>query len=278
MAIPANPSYKSRFVIAILASLCLALLGGAGASRATYSQKNSLQVKSINKTNALQVLSVTKTEGAYPDIEVTLVNKSNRNIVAYILRVGELSIMSDYGAIGAYLAPGDIKVEKIPFGNFEATADKDTSRAGELIVAAVYFQGGTGEGEAERLKMMKERYAGTKEQIELALLILREALKSAQPDSDNALHKLEAEVELLPTQSGNIKLSPNYRAGRDEIKNNVKMEIRNLQNKKKSGKFDYRESLHDLITSYERILLRFSIGCDCVAAVLEPSLTVFGRV
>ena len=245
-------SFKARLVIATLGFTCLAFLAGTSALRATYSQKNELNVKSINKTTALQVLSVVKTKGLYPDIEITLLNKSDRNIVAYILRVGELSIMSDYAAVGEYLVPGDTKVEKIPFGNFEAIAGKDPSRAGELVIAAVYFEGGGGEGEIERLNMMKERYKGTKEQIELALVALRDALNSVQGDSRSSLLMLETKISLLPTQSENVKLSPNYRAGQDEIKNNLKMEIQNLKNKRSS--LAYRESLHSLITSYERIL------------------------
>lgn len=211
----------------------------------------------INKTNSLRVVSMEKTKGQFPDLKVTLFNSSNKIIYAYILSVGDMGIMTYSRLNQESFAAGQTKIDKIPFGNFEAAAAEDPSRAGELVVSAVYFDDHTGEGEARHLEMIKDNYAGIKDQLKLLLPLLHSALSSAKSDLENALLTLESEASRLPTERGNVKLSADYRGGRAWVQESLSMEIQNLNSMRREyPNFDFSLDLKKLVESYERLFAK----------------------
>lgn len=240
--------------------ICFVLLGAgtwASVHIRAINPKHSQEIepRAVNRTDSLHVINITKSEGPYPDVEVTLLNRSSKNILAYTLTVGKLSITTDYAAIGKSLAPGQTAVEKIPFGNFEVWAAKNPSHAGELVVAGVYFDDRTGEGEPRYLRKIEDSHSGAKKQIGLILPLLRSALSSSLSNSEIALQRLEMQAAQLPTESGNVNLPANYRAGREEIQQNLMTEVKRLRNKKATD-FQCQFSLNELIASYEQILAK----------------------
>jgi hypothetical protein len=211
----------------------------------------------INKTNGLRVVSIEKTNGQFPVLKVTLSNNSTKIISAYILSVGDLHIMTYSGLNKESFAPGDTKIEKIPFGNFETAAAENPTRAGELIVSAVYFDDHTGEGETRQLKMIKDNYLGIKEQLKLLLPLLHSALSSAKSDMENALSTLESEASRLPTERENVKLSADYRDGRAWVQESLSMEIQNLKSmRRENPNFDYSLDFKNIVESYERLFAK----------------------
>lgn len=252
------PSSPLTIITCILC--CLILLGtGVWASTriwASQSEKSQeIKLRAINKTSALKVVSIRKISNDLPMAEVTLLNQSSKNINCYMLAIGDLMIVADYVPDGAFLAPGQEKVERILMGNFESAAERNPNHAGELIVAAVYFDDRTGEGDARRVEMLRKRYEGAKEQIELVLPVLRDALSSSE-DSDSALLTLESQASRLPTESENNKLSPDYREGRDMIKQELDGNIQRLKSEKNKPGFNRKTKLIELVAFYEQLLTR----------------------
>jgi hypothetical protein len=203
-------------------------------------------------TKALQVVSVKKVgEGAASDVEVTLLNKSSRNIAAYMISIGEVSIT----ALSGSFAPGETRVEKIPFGNVESYAAKRSDHIGELVLSAVYLEGGVGEGETQHLNYLTNRMVGIKEQAKLVLPILRRALNSSQSISENVLDVLESETKLLPIENEQATSLPQNKAGRNWVKEKVRGEIRDLKNRNRNVIGDnLRGNLKELIADYERLV------------------------
>lgn len=212
-------------------------------------QGNSLHV--TNKTNALHVTSIEKTEGQYPDVKITLINNSSKNITAYILSIRDLTITTDFALLGGFLAPGQTKVEIIPYSNFEARA------TGEVEVSAIYFDDQTGEGEARPTAMIREKHQGAKEQLNRILPILLNSLNSSQADTEALLAALESQASQLPTKIDNVSLSADHRSGLDYIKQTLDLNIKSLKNSHKSTpNFDRKAELRKLITFYQRILTK----------------------
>jgi hypothetical protein len=222
--------------------------------QASHAYQQEIMPRVTNKTNALRVISVKKVgEGVRSDVEVTLLNQSSHNITAYMISMGEFSVTTCCNTF----APGETRIENIPFGNLEAHAAKNPDHAGELVLSAVYLEGGASEGEAQNLNRLKSRISGIKEQVKLVLPILRSALNSSQPDSENILQALESQVSLLPIEDKQANLLPQRKGGRAWIKGKLQREIQYLKSKDKTVVgFDLRTQLMQLVEAYEQLLAR----------------------
>ncbi len=261
MSIPALP-FTARLVIATLCFICLAYLGTVmWGSSARISIPTATHIQGItpyitNKTNALRIVSLkTVGEGSRIDIEVTLLNQSSKNIMAYVVSTGSVSMTAQIGIDGEPFAPGQIRIEKIPFNNVVNAAENNPSHAGEIILSAVYLADGTGEGEPQWIVKLKNKHLGMKDGIKLVLPLLRSAINSPEPDFERTLLVLESQASELPAGEENDKLSFDYKDGRSFVKEGLKANIKLLKSKKKaSSNLTHRDELNVLITHYERFL------------------------
>jgi hypothetical protein len=124
--------------------LVLGVVVWASAGRIARHQKTppELNVRVQNKTAALKIISTRKVgEGIAADLEVVLMNQSDKTVLAYTFSSGESSLTS----FGLNLEPGDSKTEKILAANLQPSAeDKSVSY---LRLSAVYLNDRTTEGE-----------------------------------------------------------------------------------------------------------------------------------
>jgi hypothetical protein len=105
--------------------------------------------------------------------------------------------------------------------------------------------------------MIRAKHSGHKEQIEMILPLLYAALNSSEKNTDKVLTELETKVSLLPTETGNIKISPDYRMGRRQVKQDIDKSFKKMKDKKKDpGDFDHKQALRELIASYEKYLAK----------------------
>src|SRR5918911_2466396 len=166
MARPSGSFNKSRLIVLTLMLACLIFLAtGVWTSihmQASHAYQQEIMPRVTNKTNALRFISEKKVgEGVRSDVEVTLLNQSSHNITAYMISMGEFSVTTCCNTF----APGETRIENIPFGNLEAHAAKNPDHAGELVLSAVYLEGGARGGEAKNLNRLKSRISGIKEQV-----------------------------------------------------------------------------------------------------------------
>lgn len=261
MSTPALP-FNVRLVIATVCFICLAYLGTVmWGSSARISITTATPVQGItpyitNKTNGLRVVSVkTVGEGSRIDIEVTLLNQSSKNIMAYVVSTGSVSMTAQIGIDREPFAPGQVRVEKIPYNNVVNAAENNPSRAGEIVLAAVYSSDGTGDGEPQWVNRIKNKHLGMKDEVKFVLPLLRSTLDSPESDFERALLALESQVLELPTREENDKLSFDYKDGRSFVKEGLKANIKLLKSKKKaSPSLNHRDELNEMITHYERFL------------------------
>jgi len=213
-----------------------------------------IPLHSINKTTALQVVDLKKSDKGTSDVEITLLNASNKTITAYALLVGSGGIVTDLAlSRDGALAPGQQKVESVPFGNFEAAAAQDSRRAGELTVSAVAFEGGEGEGDAQHLRMIWERRLGAKEQMALMLPLLQKSVSSSDDDPD----RLVLELESLPPLAEGPKVSVDRKEAREDARAALVSEL-NMLKKWTHGEpnSNYRASLNRLTGRYSSMLTK----------------------
>lgn len=209
----------------------------------------------VNKTAGLRVIAVEISSGKNPDVRLTLSNESGKNILAYVISVADSNIVTFSGLNGESFARGQTKVDLIPLGNLQSLDLQYLDRAPEVVVSAIYFENHTGEGDPQQLDSIKQRYAGIKVQLELALPVLQGALGRARSNSADAFSTLEADASHMPTEVENPKLSPDYRGGRAWVKENLKSEIQNLREARRANSnYDYSVDLRRLIDIYQQLL------------------------
>lgn len=203
-----------------------------------------------NKTTAVRIINVKKVgEGVTSDIEVTLLNQSDKRILAYTFAYGEESMTT----LSISLAPGQTMIERMPFGNVESAARNNPSRAGELRFSAVYFEGGASEGEPEEVARLSSRMLGIKEQAKLALQILRNAQESSEPDSEGVMQAVESQVSSLPTNGEHFERPSEAQSGKASINWNVLSRMKEIRKNKGASAFDQRRRLENMIRSYEQL-------------------------
>lgn len=237
--------------------LPLVILIGLGSALILRSDSRARNIQDIkpritNTTNALSIIAIKKVgDGVSSDIEVTLMNQSSKNITAYMFSIGELSITT----FASPFAPGETRIERIPFGNLDDNAAKDSDRAGEIVLSAVYLEGDISEGETQSANRLRDRVLGIKEQVKLALPILQNASNSLQPDVEHVLNTINSQVSSLPVEDRAVKISPQRKGGRAWIKEKLQREVQNLKSQNRSVKgLDVQSALTELIASYNQLL------------------------
>jgi hypothetical protein len=243
---------KKRLLPLITLIGLVSILIVMSSSRARNLQE--IEPRITNTTNALRIIDVKKVEdGVSSDVEVTLLNQSSKNITAYMFSIGELSITT----FASPFAQGETRIERIPFNNLGDTAARNSARASEIVLSAVYLEGGISEGETQSSNRLRERVLGIKEQVKRALSILQNVSNSLRPDAENVLNALDSQVSSLPVEDGSIKISPQRKGGRSWIKEKLQREIQHLKGKNRSGEgLDVGAALTELIASYTQLLAK----------------------
>ncbi len=253
MIIASKSKKLSRARGILLACLIFATLGMVSSHKWVDGRVGgqSINPRLINKTNALGVVDTTITEANFPDVRVTLVNQSTRNINGYVLSLGTFSITTDFAFNGELFKPGETRVETISMGNVEAAAKQDANYTGEIMIAAVSFEGLTGEGEVRHLKELLDRHRGMMQQVSLLLPLLAEKQRDTSPVN---LAELEQAASTLPSDVENVVLSPHYKEGQRWISDECVKMIRAGQAKEQRSSDQDRQSLNELRAHYEKIL------------------------
>ncbi len=232
--------HRIRPLLISLGIVIIAALSGFSAYRPQAGRTSTEQsrVPNItNRTTALRVIKTSISDGEFPELTISLVNESSRNINGYVVAIGNLSITTDFASVGEVMEPGGIRVEKVALSNFHLTSQKPTH---ELSIAAVSFQGQSGEGDATELKLLLDRHSGIKEQVSALLPLLREAQSSF---SSAALADLERNI-LTKNQVPKAVSGPT-KEGQEWV-------IQQVQRKLQSSK--HRGDIEDMIVFYENLL------------------------
>jgi hypothetical protein len=137
----------SARVAAVLLLFCVALLVSGvfiHTGRRLAASTQAVQPHITNRTNSIHISNVQRLSTG--DIEVRLLNRSNKIIYAYTIVTGQRGVRRGFTtfATAELLGPGETKAETIPARNLDSDAARPE---GEIIVSAVYLEGGTTEGD-----------------------------------------------------------------------------------------------------------------------------------
>ena len=175
-----------RFVISLVSLSCLAIIVGATLgwnSKALLPAKQSIPVVT-NKTQAIKITDIGVT--ANRTVEVTLLNQSSKYIDFYTFSIGEQRVMPTAG-----IAPGDTSIQKFPMQQIEATAQINSSGVREIVVLALSFADGGGEGDSKEMSNLEETTLGVRDYSKVALPVLLKATHSPAVESEETLRSLE---------------------------------------------------------------------------------------
>ena len=242
---------------------CLGVLLGIGiwASAHKISQISSIQEFEptiVNKTKALEIVSTTKIlTGQEYVFRVTLKNVSAKNILSITYLAGHAVNSDGYAFSEKLLEPGGTAEEYIPFENLQTPASF-SEREPDLVFAAVWFEGGTGDGDPKFIAQLRDESEGIKEQAGRILPLLRKALQNPQIQEDQVLTDLESQISHLPTEDGSASQSIDYKLGRSMANRQLAFKVKKLrENRNKSLGINRKTEVTGSLASWERLLTRF---------------------
>lgn len=237
-------------LIAVLALLSTAIIVGAAARRRIERAQESLPIaiqstpSVTNKTKAIKVTNLNVTNGI---VEVTLLNQSSKFIDFYTFSIGDERITPLAG-----IEPGGTTVQKFSLSHF-AEAAKNGSVSGQLVILALNFGGGGGEGDAEEVSHLEDTALGMKEQIKLLLPTLFNAVNSSAIESEDSLRSLEDEVVRSSVNQEKIPFSSGRKRGQTLVKQQIVMDLKTLREMKRLDQSkNYRNGLVERTSYYQR--------------------------
>jgi len=244
----------------VLVLLILAVFGIVGLTVwSSVQSKNTEQVFIENKTRSLIVESV-KESGAKKDkntTEISLRNNYDKSIAAYRVRVSENfngkteeSAVERGGLIvGWVLGPNEIKVEKF-FTNPEAKT--------HLVIAAVLFEDGTGDGEIAELTRLQNIRAGVLLGFQKIVPILQNAVKMNESlSSDTAIQSLTEKIKQLDDED----IPDNSKRGFALAKSYMSIELKDLKDKKSlDSAFSPDTKLATKLSEIELVLTKYPVN------------------
>lgn len=243
---------------------CLGVLLGIGiwASAHKLSQVSSIQEFEptiVNKTKALEIVNTTKISmGQEYVLRVTLKNVSSKNIASYAYLTGHAVITNGYAFSQRLLGPGETADEHIPYENLQTAATTFSEREADLVFAAVWFEGGTGDGDPKFIAQLRDESEGIKEQAGRILPLLRKALQNPEIQEDQVLNDLESQISHLPTEDGSASQSVDNKLGRSMANRQLAVKVKELrENKNKSPGINRKTEVTGNLASWERLLTRF---------------------
>jgi len=217
-------------------------------------QQNKDDIRVENKTDSLSIESVTKiNKQTNPTrFRVIVKNTSGKNIVAYSFQqVDDASPKDAYQGIETN---GAMIGWALPPNKTDSTLVSSFAE-GEvlLILNAVLFEDGTGEGEAAPIKRLQDNRAGVKLVFQKAVAFARKLSVSNDTSRVNTLtqaleKELEAELQKVPA---------NLKGGFVDGKNLIITDFRELGDKSQSEQIlQQREVIEKIILRFEGILAK----------------------
>jgi hypothetical protein len=223
------------------------------------SSTQELEATIVNKTKALEIVSTTKVlMGQAYVLRVKLKNVSAKNIVSYTYLAGQAGNTRGYAFSEKLFEPGETSEEYIPYEKLQTAATTSSEREADLVFAAVWFEGGTGDGDPKFLRQLGDESQGIKEQARRILPLLRKALQDSEIQEDHALTDLESQISLLSTEDEATSQSLDYKLGRSMANRQLASKVKELrENKNKTFGINRKAEVTGNLASWERLLTRF---------------------
>lgn len=189
------------------------------------------QQKEIKVFNQTSTFEVTKSEIVGEELHLSLKNITNKGINAFQLLVGPKKgdslgtyVEFTYSDIKDEISPNEVFVHREPLV-------KVLYRDG-VTLQAVFFTDGTGDGETDVVREVNEVRQGTRIQLLKVLELIKETLSVPQNEFSSRVTALRAKISDLPI-SDKTK-SSQFNSGLSNVKGNVLLELKNIQNNKES--------------------------------------------
>jgi hypothetical protein len=241
-------SKRNRIICACVGLLLATVVWASARKNNLKSTSQSTEVRVSNNTSALRVVSSGQVDhGRGSAFEVTVLNQSEKIVLAYTLSFGENTLTS----FGLSLAPGDSNTERIPLANLNSLPADSSVR--NIRLSAVYLLDGSTEGEDTDVGRLKNRMLGMNEQAASALATLLRASLSSDFDPDRLAQMVEEDISSTLLTQENADIPSERLAGRAFIKEKVLREMKELRKDKNASASDLQERVKNLRFSIEKI-------------------------
>lgn len=122
----------------------------------------------------------------------------------------------------------------------------------KLVISAVDFEDGEGEGDAQQLRMISERHRGAKEQIALMLPSSRRQSIPESQNAEKAVLELQS-LKALPADNASL----DRQTARSDARESLVLELQMIEKwAQQVPKSDYKAALNRLTTRYNEFLKR----------------------
>lgn len=236
--------HSSHILTISLAAICLGISIGLifWSASAEYIQETDPII--TNQTNSLRVLSAKRKEvNGNSFITIKLQNVSSKNIKAYTIVRDKNSWMTEDSLNIPLFTINELKEVTLPF---------DVKKQ-NLVIAAVYFEDGIGEGDPRFVEMIKSKHAGMRDQARRILPQIRKLL-ALNTDSEKTLSEFETEVLQLPINGNENSSSPDYESGLNFVKEKLTKTIQSLKTKNINfNRNDFNKEVSIILATYEKV-------------------------
>ncbi len=177
---------------------------------ATGSETSGPRVR--NSTRSFKIIAVEKSENG--DYRLSLKNEYGRAITAFrvFLPVSNTSIREDSGARGESIAPGAVRVLHISAASLSSKDDGLSSNRANVLINAVAFEDGSGDGRVEVLAEMEAERLAEKRQLTRAVTQLRKMLEASDAQLIASLDSLRPENWAASSDSEVASLLADFRS------------------------------------------------------------------
>lgn len=227
------------------------------------SQKISKDVQVENKTNSLTVESITEIYGSNKSIsgrrfEYKLRNNSDRPVssISFITKDSKTNANTKSGFMTGSMPDHWMTLpSEINTGMFFAAPKGEVT----LIISAVLFDDGSGEGDSDDLTRLQNERAGIKLAFQHIVKILQNSLvQSENIDSISAIQSLQKEVDSLSKEN----IPSSYTGGFHNGRSYVKIELEDIEDKlnktsKTATKDVYISAIAEEIARLQRMIRAF---------------------
>lgn len=217
----------SRFLNAIIVVCCITLLAVTMRVSAGKHQGNNIQeqLESLKRSFKIEDIPVTNNTSGFPiaslektpekNIRIRIRNDYKKRITAYQISLGSTTTLVEtmLNNLEAGVDPGEI-VDLIEAIN----VDPDLIRKG-LIVRAVVFDDGTGDGELESIKEIDDYRQGEMMQMKQTAKRLMESAEAS--DGEMVLALDEVSKTSLSSMNVSRMLSPSVRFGAEDTRKRI---------------------------------------------------------
>lgn len=220
-----------RFTVLAFSVAVLGILGGVVWTSRAQKQKPEGAPNVTSRTSAIEVVSIeAKSIGTSNVLVVKLLNTSGKDIKAYTIASGKSLMNSSYFLSDESFAAGTTIDQIIPLSS-DANYQVPMNRK-EVVIAAVFFAEGTGDGLSPYVSSLADIYEGTRDQAKRILPCLQKLTLTSE-----SLAACQGETRNLPVKENGK--SSDYETGLEIAKDKV---LRNLDEIKEKTGADLNEA------------------------------------